>query len=518
MSYFSQWYSRFKLSPRPVHSAEIDDFFHKVQTSGIFADSKTFVDSVPRKPLYEIKRIYQSNPSYAQDLERFITEHFELPEHIAAPKRPEEYAPTLREYIGDTWKNLTRGPDAPKHGSSSLVLPRPYITPGGRFRELYYWDTYFIMVGLRENGEITMIENMIENLAHLIRTYGLIPNSSHTYHLSRSQPPFFALMIQLLANIRGERIYTDYLPDMLREYDYWMRGAQSISFRLHLSHASEHVMRMPDGSILNRYYDDLAAPREESYREDLELLANSPDPQRAYRSMRAAAESGWDFSSRWCATGDNLGTVRTLDVVPVDLNCVLYETENIIARACELANDTERAAAFRSRANARKQTILKYCWNDERGFFFDYVRGEKPADKHLTLAGVFPLYVGIASPEQAAKVTQVLSKDFLRTGGLLTTTTYTMQQWDAPNGWAPLQYIATEGLERYGYSAHAEDIARRWCAVVHYHFERHKTIFEKYDVEHTAMIAGGGEYKVQEGFGWTNGVVLYFMNKYGIEF
>ncbi len=198
------------------------DLFHQVQMSKIFPDGKTFVDCIPKRSPKDIMYDYGLRKGPQMDLKKFVEENFELPHTPQLNYITREKDVVM--HIRNLWGVLRREPDmAPaspatggawKEGSSLLPLPYPYIVPGGRFREIYYWDSYFTMLGLKESGEHVMIENMVKNFAYLINTYGHIPNGNRTYYLSRSQPPFFSLMVELLAEIKGDSIYATYLPEL----------------------------------------------------------------------------------------------------------------------------------------------------------------------------------------------------------------------------------------------------------------------------------------------------------------
>lgn len=479
--------------------------FHDVQTGQIHADSKAFVDAVPLKRRKEILKIYEkerNNPDF--DLLKFISTYFTMPGSAEALVE-ENTDHSMSEHITQLWNGLERR--TLKKKGSLLEVPYPYIVPGGRFNELFYWDSYFIMVGLAADEHIKHVEAMTRDFAYLLRRHGYIPTANRTYLTSRSQPPFFSHMVQLLAAYKGKGIYLRYLPYLLMEYRFWMKGGRSL--RTDSKPSTKRVALMPDGTVLNRYYDDSDAPRPESYPEDLETAEQAIERQAAhvFLDVRAAAESGWDFSSRWLKDGHNLSTIRTTDLIPVDLNCLLYHLEMTIARTYSMMRQKQLAKRFSQAAEQRAATIRRYCWDEKRQFFFDFnfVTGKRSA--HQTLAGVFPLYAGIATQEQADAVAAHVSESFLKEGGLVTTLVSSGQQWDSPNGWAPLQLVAIYGLRRYGYDDLADEIKRRWISCAQKVFDDRHKLVEKYNVVHPGELGGGGEYPLQDGFGWTNGVL-----------
>jgi alpha,alpha-trehalase len=384
--------------------------------------------------------------------------------------------------------------------SSLLPLPNPYVVPGGRFREIYYWDSYFTMLGFGPR-EAPLRRAMVDNFADLIRRFGHVPNGSRTYYLSRSQPPFFFEMVALTDEARPARGFARYLGALKAEHRWWMRGERTTR----RGQAAARVVRMPDGAILNRYWDDRAAPRDESYLADVRVAASAHDRPGVYRDIRAAAESGWDFSSRWLADGHSLATIRTTDIVPPDLNSLLTGLEEAISQGCAELRDRSCAADFRHRAQVRAAAIRHYLWNPRSHVFDDYLWREGRLAGNMSAATFYPLFLGIATNEQARAVAAAAGPRLLRMGGLATTDRQTGQQWDAPNGWAPLQWIAVRGLRNYGEMQLADEIARRWLGTVERVYGATGKLLEKYDVV-TAQPGGGGEYSLQDGFGWTNGV------------
>jgi len=351
---------------------------------------------------------------------------------------------------------------------------------------------------------------MIDNFAYLIDQYGHIPNGNRTYYLSRSQPPFFAAMVELEAARAGAWVYEKRLAQLKREYAFWMDGAESLAPR----EAHRRVVRLADGEILNRYWDDRDTPREESYREDIETARRAGRPAaEVYRNLRAAAESGWDFSSRWFADGKTLATIRTIEIVPIDLNSLLYQLERTIARACEVAVDAQCVDEMSARAEARKRAIVKYLWSERLGAFVDYDWRTGAQIEQVSAATLYPLYFGVADAAHARAVARTVRSQLLKPHGIVTTTIETGEQWDAPNGWAPLQWIAIEGLRRYGERTLAATIAQRWVAKNLEVYRATGKLVEKYNVS-APGAGGGGEYPLQDGFGWTNGVLRRLLADY----
>jgi alpha,alpha-trehalase len=264
-----------------------------------------------------------------------------------------------------------------------------------------------------------------------------------------------------------------------------------------------------NGNLLNRYWDESATPRPESYKEDIELAHQSKqDAEELYRHLRAAAESGWDFSSRWFKDEKSFGTIHTTEVLPVDLNCLLYYLEKTMGQVLLQSGGREGGNHFAGLAEKRKQAIQTLFWNDAKGFFFDYDFVSQELKQTFTLAAAFPLFFEVATPEQAKSVADVLQQKFLKPGGMTTTLVNSGQQWDAPNGWAPLQWIVYRGLLNYGHAELAKTLRRNWMNANEMVYQKTGKMTEKYDVWNDHAEASGGEYPNQDGFGWTNGVYL----------
>lgn len=378
------------------------------------------------------------------------------------------------EHIERMWEPLTR---FQPHDAGTLIgLPRPYVVPsdGAMFQEMYYWDSFFISLGLVGTPHAHLIADVAENFAYLIERFGVIPNGTRYYFLSRSQPPFFIEQIKLaLAAAPESTGAPGWLARMLdlaeREHEtVWLGTAQPHHRLVHRG--------------LSRYFDI------------------------NYLDVLASCESGWDHSTR-CDE-------RWLEHLPVDLNSILYARECDLADFAERLGQPERAARWRARAAARQATIVELMWDETEGFFFDYDFRAEQINPHASLAGFYPLWAGLASAEQAAKIVERWLPRFQQPGGLVTTLTEQAgRQWAWPNGWAPLQWLVAAGLERYGYRAEAREARRRWSETCLNAFERTGAFWEKYNVVAPHASTEEGLYGQLHGFGWTNGVLVDFLRQ-----
>src|SRR6266576_4883291 len=494
----------------PAH--DIGSLFADVQLSGILPDSKEFVDARPRSAPAAIEARYDSaRRTSGFVLRAFVDQNFVLPQpagngyHSVASQ-------SMVDHVNGLWAVLTRPPDSVDARSSLIPLPQPYVVPGGRFREIYYWDSYFTMQGLERSGRTDLVKNMLDNFAHLITTVGHIPNGNRSYYLTRSQPPYSAAMVGLYAGATDTTHALAYLDALEQEYAFWMDGAES----LQPGQVYRRAVRMPEGVVLNRYWDDSDEPRPESFRPDVEIGKTVPESLRAdfYRNARATAESGWDFSSRWMRDPKDLRTLETINLITVDLNALLYNAERTIAALATFRHNRDGgqddlgARQFTQRADARRQAILA-MYDSGQGFFFDrrWTTGELVADRP-SLAAAAPLYFGIATDEQGKRVAARIERDFLKPGGFVTSNFMSGQQWDGPNGWPPLEWLTLEGVRRYGRADLADQAASRWLNLIQRTYRATGRMMEKYAVVHLDKKAGGGEYPTQDGFGWTNGVAV----------
>ncbi len=384
-------------------------------------------------------------------------------------------------YIKNHWGEMKHA--SPKDSATLIGVPHPYIVPATpspefSFTEQYYWDSFFTSVGYNGPEGLAMIEGMLENLMHLFKRFGMIPTANRMYFTSRSHPPLLTSYIFLVYE-RGNKSKTWLAKHMAiaqKEYaEVWM---------------SEHHphWRAIDG--LNRYYDINAL-------HDL-----------------AEAESGWDMTTRF--------ERKCLDYLPVDLNALLYKYETDFARAAQIADDEDAQVDWLERSAIRHAKVDALMWNNTRKGYFDYNYVKHEQAGVWSLAAYFPLWAGMASEEQAECMAKNVPK-FLKKGGLAATSRPLVDmsifgsmktQWAYPNGWAPLHYIATEGLERYGYHAEAEQIAHAWIYSNLVWFKNHGEFIEKYNVVNPNNPPREGVYPSQTGFGWTNSIFAFYAQKY----
>ncbi len=490
---------------------DLQELFIDLHASGCWKDGKEISDAIIKGSPDEVLSAYRNEKEKSGfDIESFFTKHF-----AKAPTREVGYvsdtdAP-VAEHINKLWEVLSRTPEQANFHSTLIQLPYPYIVPGGRFNEIYYWDSYFTMLGLAVSNRIEMIEDMVKNFAWMIEEIGFIPNGNRSYYLGRSQPPFFSLMVALLAEEKDRSVLNDFLPALEKEYHFWMEGSDKLSKE---SPSFKRVVLMEDGAKLNRHYDNIPNPRAEMYQDDVELIvAQGEAGKKTLLNIRAACESGWDFSSRWCADFDKLETIRTTDLVQVDLNCLLYHLEKLIASIYLENGDTSKYDTYFALSEQRKNAINTYFWNEDECSYFDYNWSGKEQTTSIHAAATYPLFFKLSSADQARGVAKMIDRELLKDGGLLTTNYDSGQQWDAPNGWAPLQWMAIKGLRNYGHDQLAGQIKERWVSLNVKVFKNTGKLMEKYNVMDTNLLSGGGEYPVQDGFGWTNGVLLKLLSE-----
>lgn len=388
-----------------------------------------------------------------------------------------------REYVAEYWAKLER--HHPKDDETLIGLPHPYLVPsfaeGHEFdyNEMYYWDTYFMAQGLLDDEHKELVIGMLDNLCHIFNRFGVIPNGSRLYYVSRSQPPFLTTFIFDLYDRYnlGEKWLKKHIDVAKKEYKTVWMGTVKPNARL-----------VYEG--LSRYYDF-------NYLHDI-----------------AETESGWDMTPRFHR--------KALHYLPADLNALLYKYETDFARAARLLGNKKEAEEWDAAAEKRKRAINRLMWDKVRGLYFDYNYAKERRGSVSSLAAYFPMWAGMVDKKRAARLVRELRK-FERKGGLATTDDYALRQrlpgslpmqWAYPNGWAPLQLIVVQALQRYGYHDDARRIANKWLHNNLRWFIAHGEFLEKYNVADPEKPPAKGVYPSQVGFGWTNAVFERFCQEY----
>ncbi|XP_042088642.1 trehalase isoform X2 [Ovis aries] len=468
-----------------------------------------------------------------QELQVFVQEHFWAVGQELQPWTPEDWRdspqflqkildPKLRAWAGQLhqlWKKLGKKvkPEVFSHPEQfSLIYSRhPFIVPGGRFVEFYYWDSYWVMEGLLLSEMPETVKGMLQNFLDLVQTYGHVPNGARVYYLQRSQPPLLTLMMdRYVAHTNDTTFLRDHIETLASELDFWTKN-RSIS-----------VSAGGKSYSLNRYEVPYGGPRPESYSKDAELAATLPEGNRdtLLAELKAGAESGWDFSSRWLVGGPNpssLSSIRTSKLVPVDLNAFLCQAEGLMSNFySRLGNDSE-AAKYRNLRTERMAALKDMLWDEDKGAWFDYDLENEKKNLEFYPSNFAPLWAGCFSdPDDVDKALKYLEDSRILTYqyGIPTSLQKTGQQWDFPNAWAPLQDLVIRGLAKSP-SAKAQEVAfqlaQNWIRTNFDVYSKKSAMYEKYDISNGGQPGGGGEYEVQEGFGWTNGVVLMLLDRYG---
>jgi alpha,alpha-trehalase len=399
-----------------------------------------------------------------------------------------------------------------------LYLPRPYVVPGGRFNEMYGWDSYFIQVGLLRDGEVEKAKDLVENFLYEIDHYGTILNANRTYFLSRSQPPFLTRMLLGVYRQTGDKEWLRAAgPAVDKYYRFWTSEPHLVA-RLGLSRYYD-LGEGPAPEVVSDERDAAGRTHYDRVREyyrthpvdeyDLSLYYDRKADRLTdlfYKGDRSMRESGFDPSNRFGPF-----SVDIVHHAPVCLNALLYVMEADGAEIAEALGRPDEARRWRERAQARRAAVDRYLWDEASGLYLDYDFRAGARRRYEFATTFYPLWAGLASPEQARRVLANLGR-FEAPGGLRTSTRVSGSQWDAPFGWAPLQMIAVDGLRRYGHHQDADRVARTFLATIVKEFEEHGGIVEKYDVERRESDVSAGlrfGYTSNEvGFGWTNGAFL----------
>ncbi|CAG09057.1 unnamed protein product [Tetraodon nigroviridis] len=510
---------------------------HRVQTAKLFSDDKYFVDMSLRQPPDVVQSAFYnlSLVNSTAELRDFVDAYFDKPgtefeawTPLDWHEKPKFLARIVdkefcawAEEMHKTWKSLSRKirADVKVHPElySQIFTPHPVVVPGGRFRELYYWDTYWVINGLLLSEMTDTALGMIQNFVYLVNRYGFVPNGGRLYYERRSQPPFLTLMAESYYQATKDREFLRAtLPALEREYQFWMQN-RSVSLE---KDGRKHV--------LNRYNAQVNLPRPESYTDDLELAEglSAEQKQQLWADLKSGAESGWDFTSRWYidGSGQNSGTLRetrTSQILPTDLNALLCRCENTLASFHRILGDEEEAGAYERAAALRLEAMESLLWDADEGAWFDYSLATHSRHLAFYASNLAPLWAQCYSqPEMAEKAVQYLKRSgALRyPGGIPTSLKESGQQWDYPNAWPPLQHMLIDGLSKVPSEEARQlafELAQRWIRSNWLAYTKHKAMFEKYDVRKEGEPGAGGEYNVQLGFGWTNGVALQLLDQYG---
>ena len=502
-----------------------------VQRERVFPeDSKTFVDLRLRVDPETVLRAFDALPERSTEtLRNFVETYFAAGEDlepwtpddwVADPpsleKIPEKWRAWARDLIV-RWKDLGRRQSRAKQ--SSLLRTGPFVAPGGRFREIYYWDSFWIVKGLLASDMLRTARTVMENLLSFVETIGFVPNGGRLYYLHRSQPPLLSEMVTAYLDRAMDDDVVGFTRRAVRllvvEYDWWM---------------TERTVQVGP-HVLNRYWTNATTPRPEAYREDVATAEGARNnTAEVYRNLAAACESGWDFSSRWMRGGRGLSTTSTTAVVPVDLNAIMLRFETNLAVLHDVLHLVDHGGEMRSAwrdkglidgpgrrfataAIKRRAAIQAVLWRN--GCWKDFWLLPNDASAAMYASDFAMLWANVADDmtdaTQDAIVEKLERSGLLQAGGVVTSTVESGQQWDAPNAWPPLQYFVIEGLKNLRIPrAHrlAGDLASRWLRsnFTAWHATGH--MYEKYNAYHPGTTGNGGEYEPQLGFGWTNGVVL----------
>ncbi|XP_030833621.1 trehalase [Strongylocentrotus purpuratus] len=503
------------------------------QNAMIYNDSKTFVDLHLKQSEDVILQAFGElvDRTDANVMREFVAEYFDGPNIEFEDWEPSDWKENpgfidgikddeLKEWardLNELWKELGRQikqdvlTNADRY--SLIHVENPFIVPGGRFREFYYWDSYWIFKGLLLSEMTETVKGMLTNFVSISKSIGHVPNGNRVYYEKRSQPPFLipSVYLYLQATDDIETIRT-FLPDLEIEYQFWMTDR------------AIDITKDANVYTLNRYNVNMGMPRPESYREDIETAdgKNEEEAAEVYSNLASAAESGWDFSTRWFRDGATLGSIRTKEIVPVDLNSVLCLSEWALYEMYNTTGNESKAATYLQAFNDRKRAISEVLWSEDEGAWFDYDIVDEDIVDQFYPSNIMPMWASCYDDTNdiQQQVLDYLKKEGVLEfpGGIPTSLTKSGQQWDYPNAWPPLQDIVIETLRKSDVEEandYALKLAQNWTLTNWRAYKETDLMFEKYDVEKQGVPGHGGEYAVQAGFGWTNGVIMSLLDHYG---
>ncbi|XP_048319654.2 probable trehalase isoform X1 [Ziziphus jujuba] len=543
--------------PGPVKpTTPLVTFLERVQQLAFYTfgesnfDPKLYVDLSLKFNLEDAEKAFDKLPRSGngkvsvKDLRGYIGKYFEAAGDDVVYAEPEDFVPEPEGFlpkvknqevrawaleVHSLWKNLSRRVSSETHKHPELhtllPLPKQVIIPGSRFREVYYWDSYWIIRGLLASKMHDTAKAIVTNLISLIEEYGFVLNGARAYYSNRSEPPLLSAMVYEIYKRTGDLEFAKKcLPALIKEHQFWNSEIHKVTIQD--AQACTHT--------LSRYYAMWNEPRPESSTLDEKFASKIPDVEKKhfFREVASTAESGWDFSTRWMRNTTDFTTLATTSILPADLNAFILGMELNIASLAKAIGDYNISKHFLKASQAREKAIRSVFWNADKGQWLDYWLANgtwKEAEKwearnqnpKVFASNFIPLWIKSFYSDTILvdKVRRSLqSSGLLRSVGIATSLTKSGQQWDFPNGWAPLQHMIVEGLARSGSKqarSLAMDIAVGWIRTNHVAYKKTSAMHEKYNVEKCGDFGGGGEYIPQTGFGWSNGVVLTFLEEFG---
>ncbi|XP_069985201.1 trehalase isoform X2 [Penaeus vannamei] len=567
------------------------NLLHTVQMARLFNDSKHFVDMSLKASPNDTLRAFQDlmnetgNKPSKEQVTAFVSENFNEPGSEFVKWTPPDWNPSpefldkvvdpeLEQWgrkLNELWKDLGRkiSDDVEQNPDkySQIFVPNPVIVPGGRFREFYYWDSYWTIDGLLLTGMEETVKGMLENFIQMVNDYGMVPNGGRVYYTRRSQPPYLIPMVKLYMDQTNDlQFLRTHIDQLVEEFEFW-ENERSV----------EVQGRSGRSYKVAQYRAEVGEPRPESYREDYELahtLKSDEAKEQLYVELKSGAESGWDYSTRWIinnntnkvgvfmialyfvcpfllhgkysllivmllalglwemsSTPTDVGTLQDLKVTsiaPVDLNSLLCSNALTLAQFYRKLGNYTLERKFSNLADEKNTTMAELFWDSTDGTWYDVDINTQQKRRYFYLSNIHPIWSGCYGQEdsRAHTIDQVISylkkiKVLNHVGGVPTSLVESGQQWDFPNAWAPLQHLVIMGLYN-ARSIHHEaenlslSLAEKWIRTNWQGYQQSKpnAMFEKYNVSIIGLPGGGGEYDVQLGFGWTNGVALRLLETF----
>ncbi|KAJ9063506.1 Trehalase [Entomophthora muscae] len=560
-------------------------FLKAIQMNQVLNDGKEIVDRATKKPLADVVKDFKAlKDKSKRSLQIFVTANFHEAGYEVEEVKLENFDrnPAFLENIRDPifrgfanqihnlWSTLVRRANTKKLckgcSTSLLTTNHNFIVPGGRFREFYYWDSYFALEGVNKGGLFQISKDMILNLLDFVKNYGFVPNGARIYFLNRSQPPLLTQMIKRYVKASKDNAFIkEHIRVLDKEYDYWI---------------NRHNVKVdcPDSKhdcFLTRYVVNNTHPRPESYREDVETAKPLKRKQREqlYADLAAGAESGWDFSTRWvpgskgnkellASQETTLRGIRTSEIVPVDLNAIMYANEKalykfhrMLSKSSRTRYHTKKMEMYKQAYKKRSKLMAHILWDKETCSFYDYNIETEQLNKEFFPSNVWPFWAKAVHSSIATRKNIVGAFKHVQNarkaypGGVPTSKTKgSLLQWDYPNTWAPLEYMIVESglnavklLKDQESKAQVKTITHQvaqtyvnttFCAwynsggAIKGSLRKKKNLpknqtgfmYEKYNVKVIGGAGGGGEYEIQTGFGWSNGVLIHLLAKFGKEF